>query len=318
MELLSITLDVGSGASPAKLESLVRAIRVAGDVGRAAEVARIRRSATERSKFPTDRDLSLASERLARGDESSPSYRAQRLLDVRNALRDRFRGLPPELWWEERFWLGGLDRKFLQGTGYERMLDSYPALWGGATMGLDSIDPDLHAALVSDEVSRRTPEEFSVRSIRYENPFGEEIIAADQAASALSKTAGVIETAATLGSRRKVAKAEGDYAQAVVEDRIESSRLDVEMKREALRAQQLANQRAEQELLALHIENARALRELDADRRQQAVVERLTQEGQLDEADVVAKLDVNDADALTQFAAHPLQLDRRHEPDLET
>lgn len=46
---------------------------------------------------------------------------------------------------------------------------------------------------------------------------------------------------------------------------IESSRLDVEMKREALRAQQLANQRAEQELLALQIENAKALSALSVD-----------------------------------------------------
>lgn len=317
MELLSISLNVGPGASPAKLEGLVRAVRVASDVGRAAEMARIRRSASERFKFPTDRDLSLASERLATGDESSQSYRARRLLDVRNQLRERFRGLPPELWWEERFRSGRMDRKLVYGTGYERLLDSYPALWSGTAIGLDSIDPELYAALVADDVSRLAPEEFLVRSIRYENPFGEEIVAVDQAASALSKTAGVIETAATLGSRRKVAKAEGEYAQAVVEDRIESSRLDVEMKREALRAQQLANQRAEQELLALQIENAKALSALSVDQRQQTLVEQLIRAGQLDEADAVARLDPDEANALTQFAAHPPELDRRHEPDPE-
>jgi len=66
---------------------------------------------------------------------------------------------------------------------------------------------------------------------------------------ALTKGAGALETLATLGSRRKIKKAEAQVAEETADNRVESSRLDLELKREQLRQAQLASQFAEQELL---------------------------------------------------------------------
>lgn len=52
-------------------------------------------------------------------------------------------------------------------------------------------------------------------------------------------------------------------AEATADDRVEDSRLDLELKREQLRQAKIASRLAEQELLAKRIENERALRALN-------------------------------------------------------
>ena len=62
MNVLEITVDLGPGASPVLVETLVRGVRVVADVGRDAALRRIRRAATEQMKFPTDDELVRAPE----------------------------------------------------------------------------------------------------------------------------------------------------------------------------------------------------------------------------------------------------------------
>src|SRR6266849_3067665 len=71
MNVLEITVDLGPGASPVLVETLVRGVRVVADVGRDATLRRIRRAATEQMKFPTDDELVRAVERLPDGSELS-------------------------------------------------------------------------------------------------------------------------------------------------------------------------------------------------------------------------------------------------------
>jgi hypothetical protein len=319
MRVLDVSVDVGPGATPAQIEALVRAVRVATDVGRAAELRRVRRSSSERLKFPTDEELSNALERLPQGSESSPFYRAQRLLEVRAYLEQEARDMPPDLWWD--YWYRRRRRtkgafSELSGTGYERAFAGATGPWlGGISAGLDVLDPELYLALIADEVARLAPAEVTVRELRYRNPFGEELAAVGAGAEALTKVAGVIETAATLGDRKKIKRAEAAVAEATVNDRIDTSHLDVELKQEQLRQAKLANEIAEQELLANRIQNAQALEALNAQRRQQALVEHFTAAGQLDEADAIAALQPSDASALGEFALRQPVLTQAVEPD---
>lgn len=153
--------------------------------------------------------------------------------------------------------------------------------------------------------------------MRYENPFGEELVAVDKGAAALSKVAGVIETSATLGARRKIAKSEAAVAEAIVDDRIASSKLDAELKREELRERRLANALAEEELLAKRIQNAQALDALGAQRRQRALFEHFARAGKLDEADAIAAASPSDAAALREFAVRNPELTSSYEPDAD-
>ncbi len=139
--------------------------------------------------------------------------------------------------------------------------------------GLDVLDPILYQALVSDRVARLAPGEITVREVRYSNPFGEVVAGIGAAQEAVKTTAGVIETAATLGSRRKLKQVEAQVAAATIDDQIEGVQLDVDLKREQLRRARIESDIAEQELLRKRIENAHALEALNAQRRQQALVE---------------------------------------------
>lgn len=99
MNVLEITVDLGPGASPALVETLVRGVRVVADVGRDATLRRIRRAATEQMKFPTDDELARAAERLPDGSELSPRYRADNLRNARRNLAENAGG-PPELFFD--------------------------------------------------------------------------------------------------------------------------------------------------------------------------------------------------------------------------
>ena len=204
----------------------------------------------------------------------------------------------------------------LVGTNFDRIAEaSLTPWWSAMEGGLDALDPELHAALVGDAVARQAPTPITVRELTYRNPFGEELAAIGTGAEALSKAAGVIETTATLGSRRKIMRAEAKLAEETVDDRIAMSRVDRELRQEELRLVRLENAKAEQELIALRIQNAKELGALSDAAKQQALVDRLTASGQLDEADVVAALNPPEAAALTEFAAHPPELERSYEPD---
>jgi hypothetical protein len=167
------------------------------------------------------------------------------------------------------------------------------------------IDPDLYQALVADQIAQLAPTEIAVREIRYRNPLAETMTAVGTGAEALTKGAGALETLATLGSRRKIKKAEAQVAEETVDDRVEGSRLDLELKREQLRQAQIARQLAEQELLAKRVENEQALRALNGPQKVDALAERLRSAGQLDEADAVAALESADGAALLELARYP-------------
>jgi hypothetical protein len=317
MRVLDITVDLGRSTTPSQVEAMVRAVRVACGVGWDAELRRVRRAAMEQMKYPTDAELAAATQRLPHGDEGSPFYRAGEL----RRLRRRLAEMPSELWWE--YWTQAQRRSskdkqsFLLNlfgdSGFERTLvGSLVPSPGGLAMGLEALDPELYSALVADQVSTLAPTQILVREVRYRNPFGETLTALGTGAEALNKTAGVVDTVATLGSRRKIKRAEAEVAEATVNDRIEASRLDVEFKREQLRQAQLANAMAEEELLAKQIANAQALGNSGV---QQALIQLLSRSGQLDEADAVAAISLSDAAALTEFAVRPPKIVQTEEPD---
>jgi hypothetical protein len=313
VRFLGITANLGPGASPARLEALVRGVRVATDVGHDAELKRLRRTVTEQMKYPTDAELSEAAERLAPGAEESPRHRAQRHLAARRQLREEVRGGPPD-WWFDYFFRLRRD-KFnnqrdspLVTAGYERLLQSGPLPILTSTVGLDVLDPILYQALVSDALARFTPGAVGVSELRYENPFFQRLFGKGMAEKTISSTAQVIDTVGTIGSTRKMAKADASVAEGTVGHRIEASEVDVELKRVAL-------ERERQALLADRIANARSLERLNVDRIQRAVVEAAIQAGQLDIADAIQELDGSDAAALGELGLQYLELEEKYQDD---
>ena len=315
MRLLVITVDLGPGASPARLERLVRGIRVATDVGQDAELKQLRRAVTEQMKFPTDSELAQASERLSpEGAEDGPRYRARRHLDARRQIREDIRGGPPEWWFDYYYRLRRTPKSespatshFLS-TGYERLLDSGPFPIPTNTAGLDVIDPALYQALVADALARLAPGAVGVRELRYENPFFLRLFGKGTAEKTISSTAQVIETVGTIGSTRKMARAEATVAEATVGPRTESIQLDVQMKRVAL-------EREHQALIADQIANARSLEQLNIERVQRSLAEAALKAGQLDIADAIDALNPRDAAALGELAIQPLELEEGYEQD---
>lgn len=267
-------------------------------------------------KFPTDSELYAASERLPSGSESRLAYRAAEFARARARLQEEFGGLPPDYFWYRG--PGRLDAKRLGllGTNFERIAKgSITPWWPAVDIGLDALDPELYAALVGDMVAQLAPTPITVRELTYRNPFGEELAAVGTGIEALQKAAGIIETTATLGSRRKIKRAEAKFAEETIDDRIEMSRIDRELKEEQLRRARIENAMAEEQLIALQIQNVQAIRALSAPVQQQAVVEHLTANGRLDEADATKALDPADAAALTEFAIRTPEIERSYEPD---
>ena len=312
MLVLDITTDLGPGATPSELETLVRGIRVATDVAHAAEVRRIRRSVTEQMKFPTDAELSRAMESLTPGAEDSPWYRAQRQLEARELLRSELRGGPPE-WWFEYFYrrrgkLLGKDDYALRAAGFERALQASPTPFAANAIGLDAIDPVLYQALVADALARELPGSVRVRELRYSNPFFKRLFGKGPTEKAVSTTAQVIETVSTLGPNRTMAKADAEVATRTVDHRVEDSSLDVEMKR-------LAVQREREALLRDRIENAHALERLNADRVQRSMIEQAVRAGLLDVGDAIEALGTEDALALGGLGVRQLELEQHYETD---
>lgn len=319
MNVLEISVDLGSGASPVLVETLVRGVRVVADVGRDAALRRIRRAATDQMKFPTDDELARVIERLPDGGELSPRYRANNLRNARRNLAENVGELPPELffdYWYRRARRSGSVPSSLLAAGYERALAGSVLPWpAGAAVGLDVIDPDLYQALVADQIAQLALTEIAVREIRYQNPLAETMMAIGTGTEALTKGAGALETLATLGARRKIKKTEARVAEATADDRVENSRLDLELKREQVRQARLASQLTEQELLAKRIENEQALRALNGPQTVSALAERLRSAGQLDEADAVAALEPADGAALLELATRDPEVNQSDEPD---
>jgi hypothetical protein len=108
---------------------------------------------------------------------------------------------------------------------------------------------------------------------------------------------------------------EAQVAEATIDDQIEGVQLDVDLRREQLRRARIESDIAEQELLRKRIENAHALEALNAQRRQQALVEHFIASGELDQADAIAAADPLDAAALIEFAVRPPQLETANEAD---
>lgn len=266
-------------------------------------------------RYPTDAELRDAIERLPGGADQGLSHRAAEFLRFRTGLREEFGDLPRAIY-------GGIDRRYFEerlgqtGTNFYRISEGSLAPWWSAReSGLDALDPELHAALVGAAVQRQTPTPITVRELTYRNPFAESLTAIGTGAEALGKVAGVIETTATLGSRRRISRTEATFAEQTLGPRVAMTQVDLELREEDLRRVRLDNAKLEQEIIALRIQNAAGILALSNGAKQQAVVDRLISSGQLDEADAVAALDTADGAALTEFAAHPPELERSHEPD---
>lgn len=315
MEVLNITVDLGLAASPLNLEAMVRGVRVAADIGRDSELRSVRRSATEQMRFPTNAELADAIEQLPRGDELGPRYRAQRHLDARAQLADIYPDLPRRFWLDYRRYLEDVGSprlvSLLSDLGYNRAFSTPGLPWSsGAPLGLEVIDPVLYQALVALRITSLAPGEITVRQLQYRNPFGEELAAVGAGAEALKKTAGVIETAATLGSRRAIKKVERKVAEATADDRIRQEQ-------ERTRRAELDNDLLEQDLLAKQIQNAQALAALDVQRQQRALIDHFIAAGELDQAEAIAAADPTDAAALLALAVRQPRLERSYEPDPE-
>lgn len=297
MLVLDILTNVGSGATPAQLEEIVRGVRVATDVAYDAEALRVRRAVSEQMKYPTDTELRSALDRLPEGGEQSPRYRAKRQLAARDFLQHEGRRFSPEISSSSRaLFDAGYDR--LTGIGFP-----FPEV-----AGLDVLDPVLYDALVADEVARLTPEPVGVRSLRYENPFWATLFGKGSAEKTLSTVAEVIEVARDFGPKRTIAKADAAVAEATVENRIAESDLDVELKREKLTEARLRNER-------LGLENVRFTQALSADQQRRRLIEQATRRGQLDIADALRALDPGDAQALGELGRRPLEIEERREQD---
>ena len=156
-------MNIGPSATPAELEALVRAVRVAASVGTTATSSSLRRTASERMRFPTDSELYSASERLPSGSESSLAYRAADFARTRTRLQEEFGGLPPDYLW--RRGLGRLDAKRLGllGTNFERMAQG-SITRGGSESTSDSM-PSTPSSI------RRLSETWSPNSHRLRSQF---------------------------------------------------------------------------------------------------------------------------------------------------
>ena len=309
MLTLRITIDRGSDARPAQLETLVKAVRVATDVAETAEFIRARREATALMRHPSDRELHVAFERLAAADEQIHMSRVRQLLDTRSRLREALRR-SPTFWydlWEDVHHGKGQIPDWLRDTGYDRLLPEWPfARWAmplpwssPELVGLDIIDPATYDALVGDHLRHHAPpREITVREVAYRNPFITELAAADRIAESLKKAAGVIETVATIGSQRRLKRVEADIAEKTSDERVEGARLDNELKREQARRLQIENELLYEDL-----------------RWQRALHDHLLSQGRLDLAEALSEIDPADATALREFATWPLELDLRSDPD---
>jgi hypothetical protein len=307
MLILDVSTKLGPGAALAQIEEVVRGVRVAADVAYDAEARRVRRAVSERMKYPTDTELQTALDRLPGGEEG-PRYRAQRQLAARKNLRRELEERPPWDW--PYFYRGrrGPDSRLFQSlsdSGYSRFIDGF-AFPGGT--GLDVLDPVLYDALVADELARSLPERVGVRSLGYSNPFWASLFGKANAEKTVSSTAQVLEVVRDYGSKRKMAKADAAVAEATIQNRIDESDLDVELKRQRLIEAQLRNER-------LAIENARLAEGLSADQQRRRLSEQAASRGELDMADTLRELDVGDALALAALGSRPLEIGQHREQD---
>jgi hypothetical protein len=306
MQVLDISTDLGPSARPANLEALGRGIRVTSDVAQDAESRRVRRGASERMRYPTDTELRSALDRLPRGDEQSPRYRAKRQLAARDYLSVEGRRFPPDLWFEYFYRRNQRDIELsssfhaLSDAGYDRLIGTGFPFFGG--VGLDVLDPVLYDSLIADELARALPEEIRIRTLRYENPFLAALFGKGRAEKTVSTAVEVIEVARDFGPKRTVAKADAAVAEATVEDRITESELDVALKREQVVEARLRNER-------LALENEQLAQALDADQQRRILVDRAIRRGQIDIADALRVLNPGDALALGELGRRQLELE---------
>jgi hypothetical protein len=230
MEVLEIVFNIGKSATPIQIEAAVKAVRVASDAGRDTVLRKVRRTAREQLKFPTGGELIELIERRPQGPyllSEDVKYRISYLLDTGRHLRQQS-DETIDRW--NSFSSFARNDESIQPPPRGRHSNGEPGLQSSHPLiGMDILEPELYDVLVADRVSRLAPIEITVRGVRYQNPFGEELAAVGSGIEALTKTAGVIETAATLGARIKIKKAEATVAEATIDDRIVGSQLDCEL-----------------------------------------------------------------------------------------
>ncbi|MGH9043516.1 MAG: hypothetical protein ACRDVP_01510 [Acidimicrobiales bacterium] len=266
-------------------------------------------------KYPTDAELRSALDRLPRGDELSPRYRAERQLAARDYLANEGRRFPPDIWFEYFYRRNQRDREVsssfraLSDAGYDRLIGTGFPFFGG--VGLDVLDPVLYDALVADELARSLPEEVGVRTLRYENPFLAALFGKGRAEKTISTAVEVIEVARDFGPKRTIAKADAVVAEATIEDRITQSDLDVALKEERLVEARLRNER-------LALENAQLVQALDTDQQRRMLIDRAIRRGQIDIADALRALNPGDTQALGALGRRQLEVETHWEQDDES
>lgn len=310
MDIVNVAAELGAGASPREVEMMVRAVRVATDLGRDAQLRSARRTALEQMKFPTDAELEAAVERLP-GRGEGLSGRAQEHLDVRRHMDEVLPNRPYGRWRREYRYLRetaspGLASR-LSSLGYERAYSSTGLSPLDSILGLDVIDPEFYRALVASEVERLAPSEIFVRALQYRNPFGEELAAVGTGAEALTKAAGAIETVATLPDRRAIKKVDRRVAEATEQDRIDQER-------ERTRRAQLENDLLELDVLSKRVQFIQAMG-LPPEQQKQLIIQLFIGAGYLELAEAAEAIEPSDAAALIALGSRQPALERRHEPD---
>jgi hypothetical protein len=311
MRLLDISADLGPNASPARLETVVRAIRVTSDVAYDAHVSQIRRAARDRMKFPTDGELRRALEQLTDDDQDRLRYRVQQQLAARDIVATESRRFSPEFWFDYWYRQRRTDTeskqfRTLSNAGYERVpVGPFPFV---AALSLDVLDPALYDALVANEVARALPARVAVRSLSYENPFWMSLFGKGDAEKTVSTMVNVVEVARDFGPKRSMAKADAAVAEATVTHRVAESELDVALKQEQLRAARLRNDR-------IALENASLRLSLGAEERRRVLIERAIQRGLIGIADAIQALAPGDVQALSELEQGNIQVAEHDEPD---
>ncbi|WP_460434257.1 hypothetical protein [Angustibacter speluncae] len=185
--------------------------------------------------------------------------------------------------------------------------------------GLDDLDSDLYQALIQHEIDGGMPADIVVRRAWYENPAGEELVAARTGAEALGKAVSTVEVLATLGPRRAQARAEADVAVATVDDRIARAGVERALAEEELRQARQRTRREDfefdRDVRRERLEFIQSLLSMTPVQQRQTIVESLIRAALLDEATAAGNLPVEDVVALLALSVGATTVESSETPD---
>lgn len=240
MQNLDLRANMGPGASIGDIETMVRGLRVALDIGYAAAANRVRWDAEDQMKYPTDDELSAFVDQAA-SSSRLVGERAAAQLSARGVLRNFDGVVRYEAPFRRRYPYGAfsyaevlsllsdVDRSLLDTAGYLRYLRAPLA---NGIPGLDVVDPELYDALVGSEVERRAPGQVRVAGIGYENPFWAKLVALLTGKPVLDSAVRAVEIGRDWSADRAKGKADAEAAhedaraKRIANDKVEAEFLD--------------------------------------------------------------------------------------------